>query len=276
MCFDIKRLGEDNMKKILAVLLLLGLGAGTSSAGPSVLPEAIDPGEMVRLPPYCSVRVKGDRGSPEYREWRERIGENFEDYFHYCAGLNYINRYWSARTAIERNYYLERARANFDYIVGRLKPDFTMGSDLYSNRGEVFKLMGKPGDAIKDFKLAITIDPKVVGPYLQFADLYRGRNDRGRALEVITEGLRNIPDSKSLQRRYLELGGKEPFPEPVAAKVAEPLPPKPVELTPTPGETTDPTYVPAVTAGSAPEVITEPSSPTGTPNNPYCRFCPPE
>jgi tetratricopeptide (TPR) repeat protein len=265
--------------KILAVtilLLLSGLMPGTSTAEVSVLGNAITPEELARLPPYCVARMKMPQDSPEARAWRSRIGENFVDFYHYCAGLNFINRYWGARNAKERGYYLQEAKTNFNYIERAQKPDFTMAAELYSNRGEVFKLMGKPGDAIGDFNRAITIGPTIVKSYLQLADLYVGSKDRVRALEVITKGLSNIPDSKALQRRYLELGGKEPFPEPVAAKAAESVPPQPVERTPPSEATIEPSPAPAVTAGPEPAATIESAPPIGTPKNPYCRFCPPE
>lgn len=263
------------MNVIAAIILMLGLVGGSSPAAAAVLDYAITPGEMARLPLYCEARMRKPQDSPEALAWRGRIGENFGDLHHYCHGINFINRYWGARNAYDRNYYLQQAIAEFYYIEKRQKPDFTMGAELYSNIGEVFKLMGKPGDAIHNFSRAIIIGPKFVKPYLQLADLYEGIKDRVRALEVITEGLRNIPDHKTLQRRYLELGGRPPYPEPIHSTPVEAdqpvtAPPKKAEAPAAAEKATNetPTSVPVIVPA---DPVEQPK--IGTPNNPYCRFC---
>lgn len=252
-----------------ALFTLLFLAGGTSPAlavDTGLRPNAV---EMMRLPPYCQAKFNAPTSSAEWKSWRGQIGENFIDLHHYCAGLNYMNRYWGARTAPDRSFYLQRALTNFDYMVKAEKPDFALRVELYSQRGEVNKLLRKPGEAIKDFNTARSIDPKAVKPYLQLADLYVATKAPARALETLTEGLRHVPDSTALQRRYLELGGKKPFPDPIVAKAAEPPPAKPEP--PAPPTAAEP-------GGAAVESGPEPTAPPaiGTPKNPYCRFCPPE
>jgi tetratricopeptide (TPR) repeat protein len=267
------------MKEIRAFILLLGLALGNSDSGAAVLPYAMTPAELARLPPYCAVRLQSDSRTPEYQAWRARIGENFGDIHHYCHGLKSVNRYWGARTANERKYYLQEAKGEFDYIANTMKPDFTMGADLYSNRGEVLRLMGKVSEAINDFIKALSIDPKIVKPYLQLADLYEKAKDRTRSLEVTTEGLRHLPESRALQRRYLELGGKPPYPEPIHEAPVEEA--QSIAASPT-QKVEEPTAVdkaandkPAYAPVMAPEGPAPASQPKiGTPKNPYCRFCP--
>lgn len=253
--------------RALFMLLLLAAGAPAALAVDTGLrPNAA---EMMRLPPYCQAKFNAPTSSAEWKSWRAQIGENFIDLHHYCAGLNYMNRYWGARSAPDRSFYLQRALTNFDYMVKAEKPDFALRVELYSQRGEVNKLLRKPGEAIKDFNTARSIDPKAVKPYLQLADLYVATKAPARALETLTEGLRHAPDSTALQRRYLELGGKKPFPDPIVAKAAE------AQAEPA---TPSPASEPATTVESGPE----PTAPAtaapaiGTPTNPYCRFCPPE
>jgi tetratricopeptide (TPR) repeat protein len=225
-----------------------------------------NPAEMTRMPPYCQAKFTLKQGSPEWNAWRDRIGSNFIDLHHYCAGLNFANRYWSATNSKDRGFYLQNAMNNFNYMVRAAKPDFVLGAQLYSDRGEVFKLMGKRGEAAKDFDQAISINPRIVKPYLQLADLYVADKSAKRALETVTEGLRHIPDSTALQRRYLELGGRKPFPDPIVAKVGEAQPEAPASN-------------PQAAAGeSKQEPVAQTASPPaiGTTSNPYCRFCPPE
>jgi tetratricopeptide (TPR) repeat protein len=258
-------------------ILLLTLAGGASPAvalDMSVRPNA---GEMTRLPAYCAVRLNNTSGSPEWNAWRSQIGENFNDIHHYCFALVAVNRYWAARNPSDRGFYLQRALNNFDYIINAAKPDFTLRAEVYSDRGNLYKLMGKPGEAAKDFNQALSANPRIAKPYLQLADLYAGSKLSKRALETVTEGLRHLPDSKSLQRRYLELGGKKPFPEPVAVKTAEPVSPKVVEPAPVPAAAAAPASAPVVSPEATPPAATvESPLPIGTPKNPYCRFCPPE
>ncbi len=256
------------------IILSLGLVIANNSVVGAILPYAISPEEMRRLPPYCVARMQMSQDSLEAKAWRGKIGENFVDYFHYCAGLNFINRYWGARTADDRNYYLKEAKGEFDYIAQRLKPDFTMGAELYSNRAEVLSLMGKVGEAIIDLNKALSINPKMVKPYLQLANLYEKAKDRTRSLGVVTEGLKHVPDSKALQRRYTELGGKLPYPEPIqttTVEAAQPVatPDKKIEAPSASEKTANDT------PASPPVVVPDDAAQTkiGSPKNPYCRFC---
>lgn len=254
----------------ILVVWWMSASAPAAAIDLSSVPNAV---EMMRLPPYCAAKFKSPQDPNEVKIWGDRIGSNFGDIHHYCEGLNFVNRYWGARTTNERSYYLQQARNNFDYMVKAEKPDFALRSELYSNRGEVFRLMGKLGEAIKDLNQAMSINPKVVKPYLQLADLYEGSKDRVRALEVTTEGLHNIPNSKALQRRYLELGGKMPYPEPVVAKAAESEPAQQTGAVPAPTIITQPISGTPASPASEQAKVPENKPPIGTPSNPYCRFC---
>ncbi len=233
------------------------------------------PEEVARLPPICKARL-GPGGTPEWKEWARRTGSNFQDIHHYCFGVNYVNRSWRAGTTTERMYDLQLAVGDFTYVVKAEKPDFNpeIRAEVYSGRGEAYQLMGKPGEALSDFNRALAINPKMLRAYLQLADLQVSGKATTSALDTITQGLRHIPDSKTLQRRYLELGGKKPFPKPYVMKADEPESPQQVEPPSTAAQ-----GVPDVPATSSdnqnkPTPAIAPS--IGTPSNPYCRFCPPE
>lgn len=220
--------------------------------------------EMLLMPSYCKVKFTAPQGSPEWQTWRGRIGENFIDLHHYCAALNFVNRYWKAQSASDRSYYLKNAMDNFDYMVRAEKPGFPLRAELYSNRGEVFKLQGRLGEAIQDFNRAIEINPRFTKPYLQLIDLYEGAKKRDESLEVATSGLRNNPNSKVLQRRYHEVGGKLPYPKPIQIEAVAMEPASKTEI-----GVSDPVPAPVVTPA---ESIAKPI--IGSPTNPYCRFCP--
>jgi len=268
------------MKAIRLMLVLWGLiAAGVSWAG--VMSDA----DLKRLPPYCHARLNTSLDSPESKAWFAAIGSNYLDFYHYCGGLNLMNHYWSARNAKERTAILQQAKGEFDYMVSHERPDFTMRADLYTNRGEVLWLMKKAGEAIRDLNTAISADPKKARAYALLADVHMGSKDRAKALEVIAQGLRFIPDSKALRRRYLELGGKEPFPEPLPEARAESAAVKPADQV-QPAPKTEPAAAKPAKDSAGPqepqnatnEVQEKPetASQIGNRKNPYCRFCPPE
>lgn len=232
--------------------------------------------EMARLPPYCQAKFTLPQGSPEWNAWRDRIGQNFIDLHHYCSGLNFVNRYWSARNPKDRGFYLQNALNNFNYMVRAAKPGFALGAEVYSDRGALLKLMGKPGEAAKDFNQALSINPELVRPYLQLADLQVEGKETRHALETVTKGLRHVPDSKALQRRYLELGGKKPFPDPVASKAAAESALGQMGASASPEAAAEPVEAAAVEAKPESGGQKGASPAIGTPTNPYCRFCPPE
>lgn len=234
--------------------------------------------EMQRMPPYCQVKWNFPPTSPEWKSWRDQIGSNYIDVHHFCAGLNFMNRYWGSRNARDRGFYLQSALNNFNYMAKAEKPDFALRAELYSHRGEVLRLMGRPGEAVNDYNKALSINPKMVKPYLQLADLNVAGKSPARALEAITQGLRHVPDSTALQRRYLELGGKKPFPEPIAIQAPEPAALPPAEVTQTPEAVDEAAPAQAAPAVAEPvgAATDAPQPVIGTPTNPYCRFCPPE
>lgn len=246
-------------KHMFPCIMLMLLASGSAAATKlSFVPDAQ---EMALMPPYCKVKFTAPQGSPEWQAWRDRIGENFIDIHHYCVGLNYVNRYWGAHNALDRGYYLKNAMDNFNYMVKAAKPGFPLLSELYSNRGDVFKLEGQPGQAIEDYNHAIASNPQATRPYLQLIDLYESQKLREKSLKVATEGLRNDPGSKALQRRYLELGGKRPFPKPTRTEASAPAPVSQPETS-------------ASEPVSPVDTSDEPQPKIGSPTNPYCRFCP--
>lgn len=255
--------------KVMAHFVLFALIAGAGSASGVETGLRPSTAEMMRLPSYCQARYTLQQGSPGWRDWEAQIGQNFIDIHHYCAGLNYVFRYWGARSKQEKSFYLERAMAGFNYLVKAQKPGFPLRAEMYANRGEVYKLMGRVGEATRDFEQAVAIDPRMAKPYLHLADVHVAAKSQKRALEVVTDGLRHVPDSTALQRRYLELGGQKPFPDPVVAKAPEPVM--------APSEADEPAARPveAASVEGAPEATPSPPK-IGTPKNPYCRFCPPE
>lgn len=227
--------------------------------------------EMVSLPPYCKVKMKSSPASTEYKTWESTLGKDFMHTHHYCAGLNFLNRYYRSRNNGDKRYNLKNAVDNFNYMVDHAAPGYSLMPEIYLNRGLAFSLMQQAGAAMTDLNKAIELNPKQPRAYNVLADYYVKTRQKPKALETVTQGLRHNPDTRSLQRRYTELGGKLPYPAPVA--VVAPTPVEPVAK-PETAAASEPATAGEAGQTPAPAVeapVTPP--PIGTPKNPYCRFC---
>lgn len=249
------------------LFLALALTALSSHALESSTPSDK---EMASLPDFCKAKYKG---GPESKNWASALGKDYWHTHHYCAGINYLNRYYRARSGQDKKFNLNNARTNLEYMVSHAAPTFSLMPDVYSNLGTVYSLMNEPGQAISYFNKAIELDPRQPKVYNALSDYYAKTKQSVKALEIVTTGLRYNPDTKSLQRRYTELGGKLPYPAPMVPAMVEQQAAKPDDTT-----ASTPT-MPAEPTKNVQETITpvvEPIAPPriGTPTNPYCRFCP--
>ena len=215
--------------------------------------------EIQNLPAFCVARLKG---GPEAVIWRQTLGKDFIHVHHYCNGLNHINRYYRAKREQDKRHFLSVAEGNLRYMVTNAEPTFSLMPDVYLNLGVVYSLTNQTAQAITHFNKAIELNPRQPKAYNALSDYYAKVKQSAKALEIVTTGLRYNPDTKSLRRRYSELGGKLPYPEPIepapAAEVQSVKQEEPAE--------------PASTSSIQVEPIAEPA--IGSPTNPYCRFCP--
>lgn len=262
-----------------ALFLIWGVPAHAAD-----LPWRPTPEEMALLPEYCKVRYTDNGRSPEFRAWMQRVGPKFMGIHHYCTGINYINRYLYRIADKKRDYYLSRALPEIDYVAKDMPPDFPLAGDIYLNRGIALQLMKRDSLAIIDFYKSIEHDPNQVRAYIAIAEMHSKANNKPKALESITTGLRNVPDSKNLQKKYRELGGKEPFPKPldVAPNSSVDAPVPQIDkggdagsvTTPDAGRIQQPVS-PSGQENTGKDAGDTQSAPIGAPGNPYCRFCPP-
>lgn len=247
--------------------MLLGMLLAIPSAMAAWKPG---PAEMAALPPYCAARF--NEGTEAFKTWRSSMGSDFIHVHHYCAGLNFLNRARGMSSSKTRGV-LGAAVGEFDYVLKHAAPEFPLRAEILMNRGIALSMLKRNGEAVGNLLKAIELDPRQPRAYMALTDLYATSNNRSKALETVTEGLRHNPDTRSLQRRYTELGGKLPYPAAIAPVVAEPVASRPVvdAVEASPADS-------AAKAETIPETVPEESFPTpppiGSPTNPYCRFCP--
>lgn len=262
---------------LLPLLLILTLSSFSSHALQPFTPTA---SEMASLPAFCKARMVSGEGSADYNLWQGTLGPDFLHTHHYCAGVNYISRYYRARSRQDKQYNLNNALTNLEYMARHASPTYSLMPDVYLNLGVVNSLMKKTGAAITHFNKAIELNPRQPRAYNALADYYLKTKQSAKAMDIIVQGLRYNPDTRSLQRRYTEMGGKKPYPEPIVEtpeQVAAPVETAPAAgaetaTTGAPSSQTDAGVTSAQPAEAAPEPFPTPK--IGSPTNPYCRFCP--
>lgn len=233
-------------------------------------PWAPTDAELASLPPLCKAKMRAAPGSPEYRAWEQALGKDWLHTHHYCAGVNFVNRYYRSRSTRDKGFNLKNAQDNLQYLVDHAVPTYSLMPDVYLNLGVVYSLSNQSAQAIGHFRKAIELNPRQPRAYNAMADYYAKIKQPAKALESVSEGLRHNPDTRSLQRRYTELGGKLPYPAPIEPQVVADPARQPKENAAVPAE-----QAPAEQAATppAPELVASPPA-IGTPKNPYCRFCP--
>jgi tetratricopeptide (TPR) repeat protein len=211
---------------------------------------------------------------PEYAMARGPISLH-----HYCYAKVSLSRYHREKSAKLRAKHLLRTVNEFNFMVQHpewLPKNWPYLATMYVELGRAYLIDNQFGPAVGAFTKALDIDKSYRDAYVALSGLMAEKGARDKALAYATEGLRHHPESKNLQRRYTELGGKLPYPEPYKK------------------ETSPPTQVPQAAESISTAAATEATSGTATPTseplpsptpdatstepekkpNPHCRFCP--
>lgn len=224
------------------------------------------PDEITMLPAYCDAKM-GRQTPDAVNYWRSRMGhENWIHMHHYCGGLIELNRYYRSSTG-RKKASLHNAVNEFTGMINAFSPDFFLLPEAYLNRGKTFKFMGRDGQALGDFMKALELNPRLAPASIELANLYAKSGKKEQALSVLKKGLEHSPDTKSLRRRYQELGGDlNAIPE-TPVPIAKPLEPVLSEVVSEPSD---------AAKAIEPDTATVTEQKIGNKSNPWCRFCPVE
>lgn len=203
---------------------------------------------------------------------------------HICDCVRYYNRAMREANWHEKKYYAQEAVGSCTYFMVRHSENKGHPPDqryptAQMYRGMAHVLLRDRAKATIDLSAAIQGNPKAQLAYLQLSDLQSGMGHQAKALETATEGLKHLPTSKSLRRRYLALGGKEPLPEPYAkatdTATAKPEPAAAINPPQADAAREQPAAPPEKPAAEQPSSMPNPEkAPIGSASNPWCRFCP--
>jgi len=255
---------------------LLGLLPSLAGASDYTKEFAKTPQEVA----MCQAMVYDGHDTSDRDDWQHM--------HHFCDCIRFTNRAYSALgNWDEMRYDLQLAIGGCDYVLGHTKTDFYMRPEVHLQKGKALRLFRQENKAVGEFMEAIRGNPELAQAYVELADIQARNKKHGEALKTVTEGLRHVPDSKPLKRRYSELGGKLPYPEPLvkespsAPEAAVPATPRSPsteqQASPVPAAVTpQDSAVPATSAAKPTDPDARPpeTPKIGSPTNPWCRFCP--
>ncbi len=198
----------------------------------AVLPTAAlawDPvtrGDLPYLPEYCADHpgLKQISGRSGGRDWARVFGDNnWTHMSHYCYGLNNLNHaVREARDKTRSNYLAGVAIGEINYVLSHGDPaHWPLTSEAYMNIARAQVIQGQAAQAGGSLEKAILANPKFVPAYVVLYEMHLNNNNKTAALQVIEEGLKQVPDSKHLASRYQTQTGKAFVPPPEAIKPVE-------------------------------------------------------
>ena len=218
----------------------------------------------------CQARIYAGHDTSDRDNWKHM--------HHYCDCLRFMNRAYLTSDQYERRHALNVAVGGCRYVLSHAKPDFYMRPEIMTQMAIGQRMLGQQAQAAAELLKAIQFNPDYGPAYAELADYYRDLGDKKSGLEMATEGLKHEPDSTRLKRLYTELGGKQPYPEPISKiKPTEQVKAMPqgeiksetkADEQASVSRQTPPNAAPATTAPEPQKI--------GKPGNPYCRFCPPD
>ena len=156
----------------------------------------------------------------KYGARMDRDNPDWGHMHHFCTALAFQNRAMrSVGRPSEFKSNIDQALDNFNYVLNHVSSGFDMRPEIMIEKARTLLLAKKTKEANALFTEALILNPNLAAAYVALADQYSDTGNKKAALQVVTNGLQHVPDSRPLRRRYLELGGKEPFPgQPPAPK----------------------------------------------------------
>lgn len=259
----------QRLGKTIAALLI-----GTASA-PAIGLESF--GMTPQETALCSALVF--EGADRETRMRAEPGIGWEDAHHWCDCVRF--RYRAIRSIGDLtafNYNTGQSLQGCDYVIHGVRPGSRILPKVHVDKGRILKLRSDPGGAIREFQRALSLNPREIDAYIELSLLQEESGEKAAARETVAAGLRYAPDVQKLQRRYIELGGKKPFPEPVERATQE-QEGKPAESSAADSSGVEPAA--SVVKAEAMSDDTqraggEASDTAADGTGPSCRFCPPE
>lgn len=161
--------------------------------------------DFALLPPYCEVRLRTERRSPQWSMWNRRLAGGFTHIHHYCAALHTLNQANRISNPQRKKELMRSALKNFEYVETHADEDFILRPEILVKKGKLLVRMGRASEALAAFQDAIRRKPNYSPAYMALADFYNSVGEKDKALAVVRDGLAKAPNSRGLRRRLKEL-----------------------------------------------------------------------
>lgn len=251
--------------------------------------EPASEADIATLPPVCKLilieqpgvhHVVGQREHPELFERPEyRMAKGNPHLHHYCWSLIHKQRYFRAQGATQKNYRFTQFMGDIGYVLTNADKDWPYFHVMLLEEADLLIVRRDFPQAILKIQEALSHEPKYEKAYVLLYDAYLGMGDKKKAIKAAQDGLIDNPRSKPLRRRLKEQGILPPPPPPepaaettldTAADTTTPSQSLP-DVAKKQGNNSNQTQESTEIDGALKPVETPV---IGTPDNPYCRFCP--
>jgi len=199
------------MRRLISAISLCLFGMATHAAVAMATEFTRD--DVMQLPEYCQARVGGVLGvqvpgnrADRVQHWKNIFGNDYVMMNHYCYGLIYANRAnRSSNNPRMSKELLLQAADNFKYTFGHVSQQWPYMPKAYVEYGKVLERLGKKPEASQQYMQAMLLKPDYARAYIALSSFYERQGNAAAAREVLVDGLKHAPDSRSLKRRLARL-----------------------------------------------------------------------
>lgn len=138
----------------------------------------------------------------EREQVANQLGPSFLHYHHYCWALLYMRR---AAQPDGDKYNYRRAVDNFDYVIRRADPSFSLLPEIHVQKGNALELLGEREASVTEYRNALQAKPGYTPAYVALVQHYVDAGDTTAARAVLKEGLKHDPSSKVLAEKKATL-----------------------------------------------------------------------
>lgn len=193
---------------------------------------------------------------------------------HECDCVRFVNRAYANSDKTTKTYNANRAIDGCNYHLKHINTNNNYWTpNAYMQIGLAQQIKKQTTNALLSFNKALLLNPKLQQAYIETSRIFLQLNNKEKALDTVSEGLRWLPDSRTLQRQYQKLGGVLPYPKPHEEHPTANQPKEVIAPLPAPIGIETPADKKS-TSRLEPAGPAYPTAPIGSENNPWCRFCP--
>lgn len=154
------------------------------------------------LPPYCpdtNEFGKYGQNSPNAPKWVALMGQTFWHLHHYCFGILKFERAQRQEyPPVIREGLLTSALGEFAYVIREMPQNYVLAPEIYTYVGRTYLLKDDLAHAESAFAKAQTDKPDYWPAYSWLALWLEHHGQQNKAREVVANGLKHAPDSRTL------------------------------------------------------------------------------